>query len=62
MDVNDKESEDGIMNDIMYELIIYRTDSYPPTVEYVTEDELMDMELSTLNNDPTVASYEVVEI
>lgn len=50
------------MNDIMYELIIYRTDSYPPTISYVTEDELLDMELSTLINDPAVASYEVVEI
>ena len=50
------------MNDIIYELIIYRTDSYPPTVAYVTEDELIDMELSTLNNDPAVAAYEVIEI
>ena len=50
------------MNDIMYELIIYRTDSYPPTVAYITEDELLEMELSALNNDPAVAGYEVVEI
>lgn len=50
------------MNDIMYELIIYRTDSYPPTVAYITEDELMDLELNTLKTDPAVAGYEVVEI
>lgn len=50
------------MNDIMYELIIYRNDIYPPTVMYVTEDELLDMELSALINDPAVAGYEVVEI
>lgn len=49
------------MNDIMYELIIYRTDSYPTSV-YMTEDELLYMELITLHNDPAIECYEVMEL